>query len=142
MSTLGTFLSSSVSLTSAATTEELMGYVFLGSVIITFTAYVIGGIWMVFSLDLRSHLTICQTALVWGGFVVWGLVSSAFITTILSIFIIQILVTARSDGSSSETRGIDEKLENAGSLTPPYVLFIGLSMGLLLNYRNIGRGWI
>jgi hypothetical protein len=96
---------------------------------------------MVFSLKLRSRLTICQTASVWGAFVFWGIFSSIFLTGILSIFIIQILTTARSRGGSVDGK-VDETLEHAGSLTPQYVLSIGISVGVLLNYRNIGRGWI
>ena len=135
------FLSSSVSLTSKVTDEALTGYVILGSILVAASAYIFAGIWMVFSLKLRSRLTICQTASVWGAFVFWGIFSSIFLTGILSIFIIQILTAARSRGGSVDGK-VDETLEHAGSLTPQYVLSIGISVGVLLNYRNIGRGWI
>ena len=145
------FITSSFSLEEAVSNQELTFYVIVGSIFISVIAYVFAGLWMVLSLDLSSHLTIRQAFLVWGGFVIWGVLSSIFFTSMLAIFIIQVLTSARSSGDSAEATdaaaGVDvddvgETLEHAGSLTPQYVLSIGISMGVLLNYRNIGRGWI
>jgi hypothetical protein len=142
------FVSSSVSTNNTATDRDLTGYVILGSVCISAVSYTFAGIWLVLSLDLRRRLSICQTALTWGAFVIWGVASSLVLTVTLAIFIIQILQTARwgtTGTNTTNTTVVDEqtvKIEYAGSLTPQYVLSIGLSVGVLLNYRNIGRGWI
>jgi len=143
------FVSSSVSTNNTVTNEALTGYVILGSISISAVSYISAGIWLVVSLDLRRRLSIFQTVLAWGAVVIWGVVSSLVLTVTLAIFIIQILNTARTGvntgTNTTNTTEVDEQtvnIEYAGSLTPQYVLSIGLSIGVLLNYRNIGRGWI
>ena len=143
------FVSSSVSTNNTVTNEALTGYVILGSISISAVSYISAGLWLVVSLDLRRRLSIFQTVLAWGAVVIWGVVSSLVLTVTLAIFIIQILNTARtgvnSGTNTTNTTEVDEQtvnIEYAGSLTPQYVLSIGLSIGVLLNYRNIGRGWI
>jgi hypothetical protein len=148
---VGDIFSSSVSQDTESTTFELTGYVIVGSILMSLISYTVAGIWMVLSLNLRTHLTLCRAILVCGAVIVWGILSSLILATLLAIFIIQILHMARQEGtkksegspspSPSSTTGADSS-DIKSALTAQYVLSIGISVGLLLNYRNIGRGWI
>lgn len=117
--------------------EQLIGLIISGSLFVSLISYAVAGVWLVFSLDLRTHLTLCHAMIVWALVVVWGVVSSLLLTSMLAIFVEQILATARS----YQTDQSDLQLRQS-NLTPQYVVAIGLSVGILLNYRNIGRGWI